>query len=128
MKILYQLPSLTSIYAGRTIHNGYRNAFRELGHELRFLTADDDMKKAVQSFRPDALITATHFYYQRFIDNEYLNECRREGLFVFVWLAPWKSGVSGSRINEAGSLEADRRVRDLIARDRLQGRELCWAE
>jgi spore maturation protein CgeB len=119
MRVLYQLPSLQSIYAGRTIHNGYRNALRELGHEVRLLTADDDFKETVKAFRPDLFITASHFYYRRFVDNAFLNECRANGLFVLVWLDPWRTGLSAARINESGGIEQNREVRGLIERDKL---------
>lgn len=32
MKILYQVLDVNTIYAGRTIFNGYKNAFEDLGH------------------------------------------------------------------------------------------------
>lgn len=119
MKVLYQSPSLQTIYAGRTIHNGYRNAFLSLGHEFRFFTADEDFQELMESFRPDVFITATHRYYQRFIDHAYLSECRTNGLFVMVWLDPWQSGISASRINEAGSLKNNRHLRHLIEQNKL---------
>lgn len=119
MKILYQSPSIHSIYAGRTIHNGYRNAFLELGHEFRFLTADDKFSEVMQSYRPDIFITASHFYYQRYLDNALLNECRKEGLFVFVWIDSWESGINATRINEAPSLKNNKRVLEMITRNTL---------
>lgn len=119
MKVLYQSPSLQTIYAGRTIHNGYRNAFLSMGHEFRFLTAGDDFRELMESFRPDVFITATHRYYQRFIDNAYLNECRANGLMVMVWLDPWQSGINALRVNEAGSLKNNRRILELIDRGKL---------
>lgn len=119
MKVLYQIPSLQTIYAGRTIYNGYRNAFLELGHEFRPFTADDDFGDLIESFQPDIFITASHFYYQKFIDNDFVNSCRNNGLFVFVWLDPWTSGLSAGRINEASSLKNNGRICELIKNDKL---------
>lgn len=119
MKILYQIPSLYTIYAGRTIYNGYRNAFLELGHEFRPFTADDNFADLMEMFQPDIFITASHFYYQRYLDQTLLDHFRKNGMVVFVWLDPWTTGLNRTRVNEAGSLKNNARVRKLIQEDRL---------
>jgi spore maturation protein CgeB len=119
MRFLYQLPAPGSIYAGRTIHTGFRNAFAALGHEVRLLTADDKLGACLDAFQPDVFITATHFYYQKYLDLPVLKRARDDGLVVLAWLDPWISGMRAGRINEAGSLRANQRVRELMAQDLL---------
>lgn len=119
MKILYQIPSLYTIYAGRTIYNGYRNAFLELGHEFRPFTADDNFAELMETFQPDIFITASHFYYQRYLDQTLLDHFRKNGMMVFVWLDPWTTGLNRTRVNEAGSLKNNAWAIKLIQEGRL---------
>lgn len=115
MKILYHIPSLDSIYAHRTIYNGFKNAFLDLGHEFRPYTADDDLADLLESYRPDLFITASHHYYRKYLDFDLLRRFRAEGLFVLVKIDFWNSPMSAMRINEAGSLKDDRKALQLIA-------------
>lgn len=98
------MPSLHSIYANRTIYNGYKTAFIEKGHEFITLTADDSLEEILSKEKPDIFITASHFYYQKFIDNKMLLKFRQKGLKVFVKIDFWKSPLDKSRINEARSM------------------------
>lgn len=104
MKILYQIPSLDTIYAGRTIYNGYRNAFIDLGHEFMPFTANDDFREIVNTFKPDIFITGLSSFYLKFIDLQFLKEKKVKGLKVFVNVPFWKSPLSKFRINESPSL------------------------
>ena len=119
MKVLYQIPSLDSIYAHRTIYHGFRNAFIELGHEFRPFTADDNLAGVLEDYRPDLFITASHHYYRKYLDFGLLRRYRQEGLFVLVKIDFWNSPLSAMRINEARSLKDDKRLLDLIAGDAM---------
>ena len=114
MKILYHIPSLNSIYAHRTIYNGFKNAFIDLGHEFRPYTADDNLADLLESYRPDVFITASHHYYRKYLDFDLLRLFRSEGLFVLVKIDFWNSPMSSMRINEAVSLKNDKKVLHLI--------------
>lgn len=115
MKVLYHIPSMDSIYAHRTIYHGYRNAFTDLGHEFRPLTADDNLLAVLESFRPELFITASHYYYRRYLDMAVLRRFRQEGLFVVVKIDFWTSPISSARINEARSMKDDAGLVALIA-------------
>ena len=56
MKILYNIPSLESVYAARFIYEGYKDAFLELGHEFRPLTSADDQKKIFEKFGKKSIL------------------------------------------------------------------------
>lgn len=116
MKILYHIPSLYSIYAQRTIYNGFRNAFIGLGHEFKPLTSNDDSGKIFAQFRPDLFITSTHFWYRKYLDFNILKRYRQKGMFTLVKIDFWQSPIA-NRINEAPSLKNDKVAVDLMRRD-----------
>ena len=113
------MPSMHSIYAHRTIFNGYKNAFIDMGHEFKPLTSDDDMQEVLSSYRPDLFITSSFFWHRRFIDYEKLRSFRREGVFVLTKIDFWNSPISPGRINEAPSLSKDKKVLELIEHNLL---------
>lgn len=119
MKILYHIPSLHSIYAHRTIFNGYKNAFIDLGHEFKTLTADDDMQEVMSVYKPDVFITSSFFWHRRYIDYQKLKSFRKEGVFVLTKIDFWKSPLSSTRINEAPSLCGDKKIMYLLEADLL---------
>lgn len=57
MKILYHIlyPSCTS---ARWIYEGWRDAFKDLGHEFLELTASDSLEKKITEIKPDIFWTA----------------------------------------------------------------------
>lgn len=118
MNVLYHIPSLYSIYAQRTIYNGFKNAFEDLGHTFRPLTSDDDFRDTVESFRPDLFITASHFFYRKYLDFVELNKFRDAGLFVLVKIDFWQSPLSKLRINEAPQLSDDAKLIKMIKEGR----------
>jgi spore maturation protein CgeB len=100
MKVLYQLPSLETVYAARFIYEGYKDAFEDLGHEFRPLTSKDDTEEVLSSYRPDILISSLNFYNLRFLDLEAVRRHRDRGLVFFNQVRPWKAqanqpGASG---------------------------------
>ncbi len=114
LKILYQIPSIETIYAGRTIYNGYKNAFIDLGHDFRPLTSDEDSRKIFDSYLPDIFITSLNNYYFKFLDRDNLCRHRKRGTKVFMWIPFWKTTISRLRINEQWGIEENKHYVDLI--------------
>ncbi len=114
MKILFFVPHLNTIYAGRTIYNAYKNAFTDLGHEFRFMTADDNQEKLYKEFVPDLFFTGLNHYVFNFLDIKLLNTRRKQGMKVFVNVPFWISPFSNTRVNETGSLKDNKEWVNLI--------------
>ena len=108
MKVLYQYPSAATIYAGRTIYYGYKNAFIDLGHEFFTLTADDDSRQVFERFQPDIFITSLSSYYLKFLDIDAVRARKQVGMRVFVNTPLWNSPLSNLRINETPSLSSNK--------------------
>src|SRR5437868_14656870 len=104
MKILYQLPSLYTTNAGRTIYYGYKHAFEDMGHEFRPLTADDNPDEVLKEFMPDILFTSLNFYYLKYLPPEIIEKYKKKGVKVFANIAFWKSSLSKLRISEVSSM------------------------
>ena len=107
MKVLYQFPSIATIYAGRTIYHGYKNAFIDLGHEFHTLTADDDSRHVLETLQPDILITSLSSYYLKFLDIDAVRARKQAGMRVFVNTPLWNSPFSKLHINETASLSSN---------------------
>lgn len=105
MKILFHIPSTNTIYAGRTIYHGYKNAFLDMGHEFKELTADDDFKQTMEKYSPDILMTSLNNYYLRYLDLDVLGSYRKNGLKVLVNIPFWDSPLSKLRVNETPGLK-----------------------
>jgi len=104
MRILFQVPHLSTIYAGLSIYHGYKNAFEDMGHDFKFLTADDIQKKVYEEFGPHVLFTSLNPYFLKFLDLRIVAEQKKKGLRVFVNIPFWRSPMSKLRANEAPSL------------------------
>jgi len=117
MKVLYHSPTLHSIYAQRTILQGYRNAFLDMGHEFEILTADDNSSQVFERYRPDLFITSSFSWYRKYLNFHDLRQFRREGVFTLVKVDFWNSPMSSFRINEAPSLKDDKDFLDLTQND-----------
>lgn len=107
------MPSLESLYH-KTIYNGYKNSFVDLGHEFRPFTANDSLEKLLETYQPNIFITASHFYYRKFINFKLLDEHRKNGVFVLSKINFWQSPISSLRINEAKSIKNDVKVLNLL--------------
>lgn len=105
LKILFQNLSINTVYAGRTIYNGYRNAFLDMGHEFKTLTADDNMGKVLEEFKPDIFFTGLSSFSLKYLDLDVLQKYRKKGLKVFVNVPAWRSSMSRLRINECPGLK-----------------------
>ncbi|MFA6004873.1 MAG: glycosyltransferase [Patescibacteria group bacterium] len=105
MKIAYHIPSPETIYAYRTIFNGYKNAFEKLGHRFFPFTQDEKLAVFLERVQPDIFMTSSHFYYQKFLNLELLMKYRKKGMVLFTKIDFWNSPISKARINEAPSLK-----------------------
>lgn len=114
MKILYHQPSLDTITAGRTIYNGYKYAFSDMGHTFYTFTAGMKLSEFYNDV-PDIFITGAHFFHTRQIDQVELDRLRSKGMKVFVSTPFWSSPFISGRINEAPCLKNDK---DLVAKIR----------
>lgn len=114
MNVVYHIPSLDTIYAGRTIYAGYKHAFEDLGHNFYTLTASDNQKEFFDKFHPDMLITSLNAYNLKYLDIENIGKWKKKGMKVFVNTPFWRSPLSQLRINEAQSLSGNKEYIDLI--------------
>jgi len=114
MRILYHMPHLKTIYAGRTIYAGYKHAFEDLGHQFLPLTAASNQSELLAEFRPDILITSLGRYHLKYLDIDLIRSYKKSGLKVFVWLPFWKSPLSKTRVNEVRGVEKNHQLRTVI--------------
>jgi spore maturation protein CgeB len=114
LKILYQIPSLDTIYAGRTIYHGYKNAFIDMGHKFETLTANDNVEKKFNEFAPDIFFTSLNGYFLKFLDLDVIKNHKKCGMKVCVNLPFWNSPISKFRINETASLSRNIEFVNLI--------------
>jgi len=114
MKIVYHMPFIETLTAGRTIYYGYKNAFEDLGHTFIPFTMNDNLEELLNSVQPDIFITSTHAYHQKFLNFQLLRKYRDKGMKVFVNTGYWESPINKLRINEAESLKADKKTVNLI--------------
>lgn len=108
------MPFLGTLNAYRTIFNGFRNAFLDLGHEFYPYTSEDNLEVLLEQFQPDIFMTQTHFYYQKDLDFKVLQKYRDKGMKVFTKIDFWNSPINKDRINEAKSLKDDHKTIKLI--------------
>ncbi len=91
MKIIYQIPYINTVYAGRFIYEGYRDAFTKLGHELVPLTSNQTLRDLNENFHADILLTSLHVYTLKFLNLSDLKRYRDAGLFVLSAIPSWNS-------------------------------------
>lgn len=90
MKILYQIPSPETVYAGRFIYEGYKDAFTDLGFEFKPFTSNNNLKKTLEEYKPNIFISSLNNYYLKYLDLELLKKYRKKGLVFFNQIQPWK--------------------------------------
>jgi spore maturation protein CgeB len=112
LNIAYHLPSLDTIYAQRTIYYGYKNAFKDLGHNFFTFTSKQHLEIFLEENDIDIFITFSHFYWQKYLDLKLLKKYRDLGLKVFTKIDFWNSPIN--RINESKSLKSDFKIIKLI--------------
>ncbi len=119
-KFLFHVPHLNTIYAGRTIMNGYRSAILDLGHQFEFMTADTkDQDVFLDTYKPDMLFISLNKYPLKYLDLKALKKAQKNGTKVFVNTPFWRSPISKSRINEASSLSEDKALLELILKQKI---------
>jgi spore maturation protein CgeB len=114
IKVVYQIPFINTLNAGRSIYNGYKNAFEDLGHSFIPFTAEDNLELLLDRVQPDIFITYTHFYPQKFLDFKVLKKHRNRGMKIFVNTGFWNSPFKKTRINEGDSLKNDTKTVSMI--------------
>ena len=113
--VAYHLPYPTTIYAQRTIYNGFKSAFESLGYAFVPFTPDDDLKDFLERERPVVFITASHFFYRKFLDYRLLKEYReKRGMLLLTKIDFWTSPLQKGRVNEAASMKDDTTAKRLI--------------
>ena len=110
MNIWYQIPSLDTIYANRTIYFGFKNAFTDLWHNFYAYTSDDILDEFISLNKIDIFIVSSHFYYQKFLDLKILKKYREQWMKVFVKIDFWNSPFEWIRINEAWWMKDDKKL------------------
>lgn len=111
MKILYHIPSLETVYAGKFIYEGYRDAFINKGHDFKTITSSDNFENVLKDFKPDIFLYSLNRYSLKSIDLNLLKKYRKEGLVSFVQIKPWKKQNNQF---EGGDLENDYYLKNLI--------------
>ena len=104
MKILFQIPSLDTIYAGRNIFYGYKHAFEDLGHSYKPFTLDSNPYELFDAYRPDIFIGGFGPLAFKYLDFDLIRKHKKRGMKVFVNIPFWKSPMSKLRINETSSI------------------------
>lgn len=108
MKILYQIPSLESVYAGKFIYEGYKNAFTDLRHEFRALTSNDNLRDTLKMYNPDIFFYSLNSYALKFLDLNELKKWRKKGLIVFCQIRAWNDiGTRNKPLTISGPLKYD---------------------
>uniref|UniRef100_A0A7C4XV07 Spore protein YkvP/CgeB glycosyl transferase-like domain-containing protein n=1 Tax=candidate division WWE3 bacterium TaxID=2053526 RepID=A0A7C4XV07_UNCKA len=90
MKILYHINSLETVYAARFIYEGYKTAFKEMGHEFFTYTASDDLEKTLEEVNPDMMITSLNWYNLKYLDLDLIKKYRNRGMVLFMQLTSWQ--------------------------------------
>lgn len=118
-RIAYHMPYPTTIYAHRYIFEGFKNAFKDMGHEFYIFTPDDDLEEFLETYKPDLFITASHFFYRKSLDYNILKKYREKGMVLLTKIDFWTSPINKNRINEAPSMKDDKVTLDLIMSEKL---------
>jgi len=120
MNFLFYTPHINTIYAGRTILNGYRNAIKSMGHSFDLITAStQNQQDFLDDYKPDMIFMSLNRYCLKYIDLNALDNVKHKGAKIFVNIPLWKSPMNKVRINEAFSLCEDKRMLDLIIKDKI---------
>ncbi len=111
IRILYNIPSLETVYAARWVYEGYKNACTQLKLPFKPFTSDDDLKTILDNFKPNIFITSLNPYTRKFLNLELLKKYRKKGLVMFNQIPYWK------KINNqfaGGDIESDKEYIKLI--------------
>ncbi len=84
MKVLYHLPSIHNMYAGRFIALGYRDAFTDLRHTFRLIDNSENILRVAEQISPDLFITSSHATCTNHLQFDQLAALRSRGMCVAV--------------------------------------------
>jgi hypothetical protein len=118
MNVGYHYPTQDTIYAQRTIRNGFKRAFEDLGHNFHTFSPPTRLTEFLERVQPDLFITASHFFYRKQLDYQLLKRHRDRGMSMVTKVDFWNSPLG--RVNEAKSMKDDRQALRLM-RDGLLG-------
>src|SRR5579872_2213951 len=114
-RIAYHMPYPSTIYATRYIYYGFKNAFEDMGHAFVTFTPDDNLEDFLAIHKPEVFITASHYFYRKFLDYKVLKKYREtNGMVLLTKIDFWDSPLQKSRINEAPSMQDDTEAKRLI--------------
>lgn len=108
------MPNIHTVYAGRTIYHGYKNAFTDLSCKFETLSASNDANKIFYEHEPDIFITGLSNYFLKYLDLNLIKKYKEQGMKVFVSMPLWNSPSSKLRINETSSLSQNTEHINLI--------------
>jgi len=91
IRILYNIPSLETVYAARWVYEGYKNACEQLDYPFKPYTSNDNLKQMLDSFKPNIFITSLNPYTRKFLDLELLKKYRNKKLVMFNQINSWKT-------------------------------------
>lgn len=115
LTIAYHNPYPDTIYATRYVFIGFQNAFKGMGHNFVVFSPGQKLEDFLTEHRPQLFITASHFFYRKFLDFELLKRWReKHGLILLTKIDFWDSPLNKSRINEAPSMKDDKEAKRLI--------------
>lgn len=114
MRVLYQVPSLESIYAIRTIYHGYKNAFEDFGHIFQPMVSSSNCKEMLDEFKPNILITSMTPYYLKYLNLKAIKKHKERGMVVFVATPFWRSLLKKNSIIEGPGLLYNKKYIKLI--------------
>jgi len=108
------MPTLYTLNTGRTIYNGYKNVFEDLGYEFKTLTNDDNQKEIFEKFNPHIFMTGIGPLHLKYLDMNIVKIQKKNGMKVFVMTPFWKSPFSKLRFNENPSLSSNKKLIEII--------------
>ncbi len=118
--IAYHNPYPDTIYATRYVFLGYQNAFSDLGYKFVVFSPGQNLEEFLIQHQPKLFITASHFFYRKFLDYELLKKWRQKnGLVLLTKIDFWNSPLNKNRINEAPSMNSDTTAKSLIKKGLL---------
>ncbi|OVE78951.1 hypothetical protein BVY00_01465 [bacterium G20] len=113
--VAYHNPYPDTIYAARYVFLGFQNAFSDMDHNFVVFSPGQDLGRFLDEHKPQLFITASHFFYRKFLDYELLKRWRQSrGLVLLTKIDFWDSPLNKNRINEAPSMKDDKEAKRLI--------------
>lgn len=126
IKVLYQIPSLETVYAAKSIYEGYKDAFTDLGFEFKPLTSNDDSKEILKKYNPDILISSLTHYHHKYLNLEAVKKYRKNGLVFFTQVYTWKK--VNDQYGGGGGLQSDQKLVPLIKQGLAGDVFFSWIE